>query len=78
MGGSIWPDEHIDLLKRAVLEKEMPISALLKLFPGKSAASIRSQLRRQDLPVISENICVPNMDFFESYGQRGTPELKVV
>lgn len=75
--GSPWPDEHLDLLRRAVLEKEMPISALVKLFPGKTQYAIRSQLSRQGLPIVSENRCVPDIDFFDSYGT-SSPSLKVV
>jgi hypothetical protein len=75
--GSPWPEEHLDLLRRAVLEKEMPLSALVKLFPGKTPHAIRSQLSRQGLPIVSENKCTPDIDFFNSFGS-SSPSLKVV
>lgn len=73
--GSPWPTEHLELLKRAVLEKQMPISALLILFPGKTASSIRSQLNRHNLPVIPEDRCTPDLDFFNSFVPGAPPKV---
>jgi hypothetical protein len=75
--GSPWPDEHLELLRQAVLEKQMPVNALCKLFPGRTPSSIRCQLIRQQLPTIPDNQCIPDLDFFASYGA-GSPSLKVV
>ena len=74
MRGATWPDDHVELLRKAVLEKGMTIPDLLRLFPSKTEPSIRSQLRKQDLPVI-HNEPPPDLDFFNNYG---TPKLKVV
>ena len=73
--GTAWPEKHIELLRRAVLEKRMPLEDLRKLFPHRTESAIRCQLSRQDLPVI-HHYPEPDMDFFDSYGLDESPELK--
>lgn len=65
-GAPPWRESHKEILRRAILEKEMPVCDLLRLFPDRTEASIRCQLRRQGLPCISE-AQAPDMAFFESY-----------
>lgn len=65
--GKTWPDDHIALLKRAVLEKQMPVCDLAKLF-HRSEQAVRMQLARQKLPVpLKEPVPEPDMTFFDSY-----------
>ena len=66
-GNSPWPDEHVELLRRAVVEKQMPVEALIRLFPGRSATAIRCKLRNIGLSCVSDAEA-PDMEFFNSYG----------
>jgi hypothetical protein len=65
--GKPWPENHIELLKRAVIEKRMPVKDLAKLF-GRSVQSVRMQCQRQNLSIPThEPVPDPDMDFFDSY-----------
>ena len=76
--GAPWSSEHIELLKKAVLEKGMSINDLAILFPSRTKGAIRAQLNRHDLASLPDDPCVPDMDFFNSYGTAKAPSLKVV
>ncbi len=65
-GAPPWCEFNKDILRRAILEKGMPVRDLLRLFPDRTEASIRCQLRRLGLPCIAE-AQAPDMAFFESY-----------
>jgi len=71
-GNAPWPDAHKDLLRRAILEKHMPVKDLLRLFPGRTETAIRCQIRALGMSCVSE-AQEPDMVFFEDYPtpQRG-------
>ena len=74
--GAAWPEERVDVLRRCVYEKSMPVKDMVKVFKC-SEASIRSQLKRHSIPCPAAAFYPkPDMDYFDSYGVR--PELKVV
>lgn len=62
-----WPEEHLEILRKAITELEMPFPDLERLFPGRTSRSIRNCINRLGLSVPQPKAPPPDMSFLEEY-----------